>query len=79
MNKNHTSFSALSSKMNKRYFDAVQTVEQGRFKVPCANGDADKIRSANYETVLKLRIFFWFTPQLFSRSEHSLRKLIDAL
>jgi len=26
---------------------------QGRMEVPCINGDADKIRSANYETVLK--------------------------
>jgi hypothetical protein len=31
---------------------------QGRMEVPCVNGDADKIRSANYETVLKWRIFF---------------------
>jgi hypothetical protein len=30
---------------------------QGRMEVPCVNGDADKIRSANYETVLKWRIF----------------------
>jgi hypothetical protein len=33
--------------------DAVQTMGQGRMEVPCVNGDADKIRSANYETVLK--------------------------
>jgi hypothetical protein len=33
-------------------------MEQGRIEVPCVNGDADKNRSANYETVLKLRIFF---------------------
>jgi len=26
--------------------------------VPCVNGNADRIRSANYETVLKLKIFF---------------------
>jgi hypothetical protein len=56
--------------------DAVQTMEQGRIEVPCVNGDADKIRS---ETVLKMRIFFLFTLQLFSRSEHLVRKLIDAL
>jgi hypothetical protein len=31
--------------------DAVQTMGQGRMEVPCINGDADKIRSANYETV----------------------------
>jgi hypothetical protein len=31
---------------------------QGRMEVPCINGDADKIRSANYETVLKRQIFF---------------------
>jgi hypothetical protein len=42
----------------------VQTREQGRIEVSCVNGDANKIRSANYETVLKLRIFVWFTPQL---------------
>jgi hypothetical protein len=54
-------------------------MEQGRIKFPCVNGDADKIRSANYETVLKLRIFWGHTPQLFSRFEHSMRKLIDAL
>ncbi len=34
-------------------------------EVPCVNGDADKIRSANYETVLKGRIFFLFGPRLF--------------
>jgi hypothetical protein len=38
--------------------DAVQTMEQGRMKVSCVNGDAEKIRSVNYETVLKWRIFF---------------------
>jgi hypothetical protein len=54
-------------------------MEQGRIEVPCVNGDADKIRSANYETVIKLRIFLWFTPQLFSGTDHSVRKLIDAL
>jgi hypothetical protein len=54
-------------------------MEQGRIEAACVNGDADKIRSANYERVLKLRIFFGFTPQLFSRSEHSVCKLIDAL
>jgi hypothetical protein len=59
--------------------DAVQTIEQGRIEVTCVNGVADKIRSANYEKVLILRILFWFAPQLFSRSEHSVRKLIDAL
>jgi hypothetical protein len=59
--------------------DAVQTVEQGRIKVPCVNDDADKIRSAIYETVFKLRIFLGFPPQPFSRSEHSVCKLIDAL
>jgi hypothetical protein len=26
--------------------------------VPCVNGNADRIRSANYETLLKLKIFF---------------------
>ncbi len=45
--------------------DAVQTMWQGRMKVPCVNGDAEKIRSANYETVLKWRIFFLFRPLLF--------------
>jgi hypothetical protein len=38
---------------------------QGRMKVPCVNGDADKIRSANYETVLEWRIFFLFVPVSF--------------
>ncbi len=57
----------------------MQTMEQGRIEVLCVNGDADKIRSANYKTVLKIADFFWFTPQLFSRSENLVRKLIDAL
>ncbi len=59
--------------------DAVQTMEQGRIQVPCINDDADKIRSTNYETVFKLRIFLGLTPQPFSRSEHSVFKLIDEL
>jgi hypothetical protein len=59
--------------------DAVQTMEQGRIEVPCVNDDAVKIPSATYETVFKLRIFWGFTPQLFSRSEHLVRKLICAL
>jgi hypothetical protein len=46
---------------------------QGRMEVPCVNGDADKIRSAN-ETVLKWRIFFLFGPRLFLRYEPSVRK-----
>ncbi len=37
---------------------------QGRMEVPSVNGDADKIRCANYETVLKWRIFFLFEPFL---------------
>jgi hypothetical protein len=46
---------------------AVQTVEQGRIEVPCINDDADKIRSKSYETVFKLRIFFWVhTATLFT-------------
>jgi hypothetical protein len=36
----------------------VQATGQGRLEVSCVNGDADKIRSANYETFLKWRIFF---------------------
>jgi hypothetical protein len=39
-----------------------------------ANGDADQIRSANYEPDLNSRIFFLFGPRHFSRSEHSVRK-----
>jgi hypothetical protein len=39
--------------------------------VRSANGDADRIRSANYETDLNLRIFFLFGPRLYLRSEHS--------
>jgi hypothetical protein len=39
---------------------------QGRMEVPCVNGDADKIRSANYETVLKYRIFLVRTSSLFT-------------
>ena len=54
--------------------DAVQTMGQGRMEVPCVNGDADKIRSANYETVLEWRIFFLFGPRLFLRYERSVRK-----
>jgi hypothetical protein len=42
---------------------------QGLMEVPCVTGDADKIRSANYETVLKWRIFFLFGPHLFLRYE----------
>jgi hypothetical protein len=53
-------------------------MEQGRIKVPCVNGDADKIHSANYGSFSNCG-FFWFTAQLFSRSEHSVRKLMDAL
>jgi hypothetical protein len=44
------------------------------FPAPIANGDADKIRSANYETVLKWWTFFLFGPRLFLRYEHSVRK-----
>ncbi len=57
LNKNHIYVSSLSSKMNKRLHctstlkNAVQTKGQERMEVPCVNGDADKIRSANYETV----------------------------
>ncbi len=29
--------------------DAVQTMNQWRIKVPCVNGDADRIRSVNHE------------------------------
>ncbi len=47
---------------------------QGRKEVPCVSGDADKIRSANYETVLKWQIIFLFGPRLFLRYEHSVRK-----
>jgi hypothetical protein len=47
---------------------------QGRMKVPGVNGDAKKICSANYETVLNWRIFFLFGPRLFLRYEHSVRK-----
>ncbi len=43
-------------------------------EVPCINGDADKIFSANYETVLKWRIFFLFVLRLFLRYEHPVRK-----
>jgi hypothetical protein len=39
-----------------------------------ANGDADQIRSANYEPDLNSRIFFLFGPRHFLRSEHSVRK-----
>jgi hypothetical protein len=41
---------------------------QGRMEVPSVNGDADKIRCANYETVKKWRIFFLFfrTVSLFT-------------
>jgi hypothetical protein len=53
---------------------AVQTMGLGRMEVPCVNGDADKIRSANYETVLKWRKFFLFGQRLFLCYEHSVRK-----
>jgi hypothetical protein len=49
-------------------------MEQRRIEVPCVNGDAGRIRSANYEPDLNSRIFFLFGPLLFSRSEHSVRK-----
>jgi hypothetical protein len=49
---------------------------QGRMKVPCVNGDAGKIPSAKYETVLKWRTFFLFGPHLFLRYERSVRKKI---
>jgi hypothetical protein len=54
--------------------DAVQTMGQRRMEVPCVNDDADKIRSANSEKVLKRRIFFLFGSRLFLRYEHSVRK-----
>jgi hypothetical protein len=53
--------------------------EAMNIEVSCVNGDADRIRSANFEIVLNLRIFFWFGLHLFSRSDDSGRKLIDAL
>jgi hypothetical protein len=40
-------------------------MEQGRIEVPCVNGNADKIRSANYETILILKIFLVHTAALF--------------
>jgi hypothetical protein len=49
-------------------------MEQRRIEVPCVNGDAEKIRSANYEPDLNARIFFLFGPRLFLRFEHSVRK-----
>jgi hypothetical protein len=54
--------------------DAVQTMGQGRMEVPFANGYADKIRSANYEIVLKWQIFFLLGPRLFLCYEHSMHK-----
>jgi hypothetical protein len=36
--------------------DAVQTTEQRRIEVPCVNGDAERIRIANYEPDLNSRI-----------------------
>jgi hypothetical protein len=57
----------------------MQTMEQGCIEVPSVNGKADKIRGSNYELVLKLQIFFVFGLRLFSRSEHLVRKSIDAL
>jgi hypothetical protein len=39
-----------------------------------ATGDADRICNVKYETVLNLRIFFWFEPHLFSRTDESMRK-----
>ncbi len=41
--------------------------------------DSGGIRSANYKTVLKLRISLGSEPYLFTCSEHTVRKLIDAL
>jgi hypothetical protein len=31
-------------------------------EAPCVYGDADRIRSVNYETILNLQIFFLFGP-----------------
>jgi hypothetical protein len=44
----------------------VQTMGQGCMKVPCVNGDADKIRSANYETVKMANFFLVRTVSLFT-------------
>jgi hypothetical protein len=75
LNENHISVSALSSKMNKRLLrQGCGAVGPGRMEAPCVNGDADKIRSANNETVLKWQIFFLFRLHLFLRYEHSVRK-----
>jgi hypothetical protein len=53
LNKSHISVSALSSKMNKQLLRLKgMQCKQWRMEVPCVNGDADKIRSTNYETVL---------------------------
>ncbi len=64
--------------INKRY---VQNFGASKYShvinlrpASCANGNADQIRSANYEPDLTLQIFFLFGPHLFLRSEHSVRK-----
>jgi hypothetical protein len=45
----------------------MQTMEaRGPIKVPCVNGDADKICSANYETVLNCGFFYVHTAALFT-------------
>jgi hypothetical protein len=45
-----------------------------RIEAPCVNSDADQISSVNYEIGLNWRIFFFFRPRLFSRSEDSVCK-----
>ncbi len=50
-----------------------------RIEAPCVNGNADRIRIANYDTVLNSRIFILVQAVSLLRSEHSVRKEIDAL
>ncbi len=45
-----------------------------RIEAPCVNGNADLIRSANYETVVNLRIFFLSDTYLLLHSETLERK-----
>jgi hypothetical protein len=56
------------------FFGFFTTLYNTVLPVLPANGDADQIRSANYEPDLNSRIFFLFVPHHFLRSEHSVRK-----
>jgi hypothetical protein len=67
-------FGAFLFFFNGGFFGFFTTLFNTVSPVLPANGDADQIRSANYEPDLNSRIFFLFWPRHFLGSEHSVRK-----